>query len=172
MFRSTAEGIGRCWGEGADGETVNLDSRQVRFLICKVGTLLAPSCLTWIQEVIHGLGPVWEITDDPGHTTHCPGGWYWLLQPCPGLDVVLPSVCVWPVKTTFGSKCRLLPLKAHHPKWQPTPVFLPGKFHGQGSLMGYSHEAQRVSHNWARVYIQMHTPNLKCLRKKVYPCFR
>ena len=23
-------------------------------------------------------------------------------------------------------------------KWQPTPVFLPGKSHGQGSLVGYS----------------------------------
>ena len=23
-------------------------------------------------------------------------------------------------------------------KWQPTPEFLPGKFHGQGSLVGYS----------------------------------
>ena len=23
-------------------------------------------------------------------------------------------------------------------KWQPTPVFLPGKYHGQRSLMGYS----------------------------------
>ena len=23
-------------------------------------------------------------------------------------------------------------------KWQPTPVFLPGKFHGQKSLTGYS----------------------------------
>ena len=23
-------------------------------------------------------------------------------------------------------------------KWQPTPVFSPGKFHGQGSLVGYS----------------------------------
>jgi len=23
-------------------------------------------------------------------------------------------------------------------KWQPIPVFLPGKFHGQGSLAGYS----------------------------------
>ena len=22
-------------------------------------------------------------------------------------------------------------------EWQPTPVFLPGEFHGQGSLMGY-----------------------------------
>ena len=25
-------------------------------------------------------------------------------------------------------------------KWQPTPVFLSGKFPGQGSLVGYSHE--------------------------------
>ena len=23
-------------------------------------------------------------------------------------------------------------------KWQPTPVFLPGKSHGQGGLVGYS----------------------------------
>ena len=23
-------------------------------------------------------------------------------------------------------------------EWQPTPVFLPGEFHGQRSLMGYS----------------------------------
>ena len=25
-------------------------------------------------------------------------------------------------------------------KWQPAPVFLPGKFHGQMSLVGYSYE--------------------------------
>ena len=25
-------------------------------------------------------------------------------------------------------------------KWQPTQVFLPGKFHGQRSLAGYGHE--------------------------------
>ena len=33
-------------------------------------------------------------------------------------------------------------------KWQPVPVFLPGKFHGQRSLAGYSpwsHE--RVGHD-------------------------
>ena len=35
-------------------------------------------------------------------------------------------------------------------KWQPTPIFLPGKFHGQRSLAGYSpwgHE--RVRHDLA-----------------------
>ena len=34
--------------------------------------------------------------------------------------------------------------------WQPTPVFLPGEFHGQMSLVGYiqSIGLQRVGHNW------------------------
>ena len=34
-------------------------------------------------------------------------------------------------------------------RWQPIPVFLPGKFHGQRSLSGYSPwESQRVGHDW------------------------
>jgi len=33
-------------------------------------------------------------------------------------------------------------------EWQPTPVFLPGEFHGQRSLVGLkSLELQRVGHN-------------------------
>ena len=33
--------------------------------------------------------------------------------------------------------------------WQPTPVFLPGEFHGQRSLVGgYSPWGLRVRHNW------------------------
>ena len=32
---------------------------------------------------------------------------------------------------------------------QPTPVFLPGEFHGQRSLMGYSPWGQRVGHDWS-----------------------
>ena len=34
-------------------------------------------------------------------------------------------------------------------KWQPTPVFLPGKFHGWRSLVGYSPWGRRVRHDWA-----------------------
>ena len=35
-------------------------------------------------------------------------------------------------------------------KWQPTPVFLPGKSHGRRSLVGYSPRGrQRVEHDWA-----------------------
>ena len=33
-------------------------------------------------------------------------------------------------------------------KWQPTPVFLPGKFHGQRSLAGTVHGVQRVEPSW------------------------
>ena len=34
-------------------------------------------------------------------------------------------------------------------KWQPTPVFLPGKSQGQRSLADYSPWGRRVRHNWA-----------------------
>ena len=33
-------------------------------------------------------------------------------------------------------------------KWQPTPVFLPGKSHGQKSLVGYSHG---VAKSWTQL---------------------
>ena len=35
-------------------------------------------------------------------------------------------------------------------KWQPTPVILPGEFHGQRSLAGYI-GLQRVRHDWATI---------------------
>ena len=42
-------------------------------------------------------------------------------------------------------------------KWQPTPVFLPGKSHGQRSLVGYSPWGhKRVGHNWATEDAWMH----------------
>ena len=34
-------------------------------------------------------------------------------------------------------------------KWQPTPVFSPGKFHRQRNLAGYSPWGHRVGHDWA-----------------------
>ena len=34
-------------------------------------------------------------------------------------------------------------------KWQPTPVFLPGKFHGPGDCGPQSTGSQRVGHDWA-----------------------
>ena len=43
-------------------------------------------------------------------------------------------------------------------KWQPAPVFLPRKFHGQRILEGYSPwSLQRVGQDWAPVRVRTHT---------------
>ena len=42
-------------------------------------------------------------------------------------------------------------------KWQPTPVFLPEKFHGRRSLVGYSPWDHRVERDWAA---SLHFPSL------------
>ena len=43
--------------------------------------------------------------------------------------------------------------------WQPTPVFLPGKSHGQRRLVGYMlcMGLQSTGHNWARMDMHAHT---------------
>ena len=42
-------------------------------------------------------------------------------------------------------------------KWQPTPVFWPGKSHGWRSLVGYSPGgSQRVRHNWATSLLHLY----------------
>ena len=50
-------------------------------------------------------------------------------------------------------RCGLNPWLAETPwrrKWQPTPVFLPGRFHGQRSLAGYSPWGhKRIRHDLA-----------------------
>ena len=46
-----------------------------------------------------------------------------------------------PASAGDKKRIRLNPWVGNIPwsrKWQPTPVFLPGKFHGQRSLLGYS----------------------------------
>ena len=42
-------------------------------------------------------------------------------------------------------------------KWQPTLEFLPGTFHGQRSLAGYSPWGCRVGHDWATKHTHTHT---------------
>ena len=42
-------------------------------------------------------------------------------------------------------------------KWQPTPVFLPGKFHGQRNLVGYSAWGRKEWYNWAHTHTHTHT---------------
>ena len=51
-------------------------------------------------------------------------------------------------------------------KWQPTPVFLPGEFHGQRSLAGTVHGVTRVGHDLATKsppYMYIHTIKMNTL---------
>ena len=60
------------------------------------------------------------------------------------------STCQWRCK-----KCGFDPWVGKIPrsrKWQLTPVFLPGKFHGQRNLAGYSPWGHRVGHDWVSTH--------------------
>ena len=63
------------------------------------------------------------------------------------------------VTPSFNPWVRKIPSNR---KWQPTPVFVPGKFHGQRSLAGWlqSMGAKRLRHNWA--HTQEHTRIFLC----------
>ena len=54
-------------------------------------------------------------------------------------------------------------------KWQPTPVFLPGKFHGQRSLAGYSPRTFRESDTIEHTRAHTHTHTR--MDPIVYKCF-
>ena len=65
-----------------------------------------------------------------------------------------------PVGAGDGKRTGLVPGLGKFPwsrKWQLTPVFWPGKLHGQGSLGGHSPWSCRVRHNWARAHTHTHT---------------
>ena len=52
------------------------------------------------------------------------------------------SDCSGDTGDAFNPWVRKIPWRR---KWQPTAVFMPGKFHGQRSLEGYSPWGHRVS---------------------------
>ena len=58
--------------------------------------------------------------------------WVTILLGFPGGSVVKNLTCRRP---RFNPWVEKIPWRK---KWQPTPVLLPGKFHGQRSLVGYS----------------------------------
>ena len=76
--------------------------------------------------------------------------WYPLMSTCMAFlgewssQVVLPGNP--PAKADLDPWVGKIPWSR---KWQPTPVFLPGKFHEQRSLTGYSPCGHRVGHDWA-----------------------
>ena len=89
--------------------------------------------------------PAWG--PDPGHwwVSGLNGGFFLgtiRTQQCPGpLTTLLPCVkphgswCRRHKRHWFDPWVRKIPWRR---KWQPTPLFLPGEFHGQRSLVGYS----------------------------------
>ena len=53
-------------------------------------------------------------------------------------------------------------------KWQPAPVFLPGKFYGQKSLVGYSPLGpKRVRHDLVTKTNNINLIAYKCLVRKI-----
>ena len=46
-------------------------------------------------------------------------------------------------------------------EWQPTPVFLPGEFHGQGSLVGYSPRGHKESDTTEQAHNACHLAGCK-----------
>ena len=54
-------------------------------------------------------------------------------------------------------------------EWHPTPVFLPGKFHGQRSLVGYSPWGhKRVRHDWALTSSAMYIIQICIKSQRIY----
>ena len=55
-------------------------------------------------------------------------------------------------------------------EWQHTPIFLPGEFHGQRSLAGYSPWGSKESDTIERSTARMNKPfNLSCTHQYLYP---
>ena len=64
-----------------------------------------------------------------------------LKLPFPG-DSDSKEICLQCRRPGLNPRVRKIPWKR---EWLPTPVFLPGEFHGQRSLVGYSHWGCRES---------------------------
>ena len=52
-------------------------------------------------------------------------------------------------------------------EWQPTPVFLPGEFHGQRSLTGYSPWGHKESDTTEQLTLLLYTENPKDASRKL-----
>ena len=91
----------------------------------------------------------WEV--------NCKGQWETSLS----VDIVLLRASLVAQKVNICLQCRrpeLSPWVSRIPwrkEWLPTPVFLPGEFHGQRSLVGYSPWGRKASDMTERL---KHTP--------------
>ena len=55
-------------------------------------------------------------------------------------------ICLHCRRPGFNPWVEKIPLRR---EWQPTPVFLPGKYHGQRGMLGYTPWHCRIGHYWA-----------------------
>ena len=62
------------------------------------------------------------------------------------------SVCLQCRRPGFDPWVRKIPWRR---KWQPTPVLLPGKSHGQRSLVGYSPWGRKESDTTEQLYLTL-----------------
>ena len=92
----------------------------------------------------------------PKRVSYCSGGAWWSF---------LMNASIFLVKLrggrgfgAWGERCVKCPSKTGdwRRKWQPTPVFLPGKSHGQRSLAGYSPWGRKESETteWLRTRLE------------------
>ena len=54
-------------------------------------------------------------------------------------------------------------------KWQPTPISLPGRSHGQRSLGGCSMVLQRVGHDWVTRALWPESPGVELTAAQLWP---
>ena len=93
-----------------------------------------------------------------------PTSWSWLYRP----PLPLPGLPRWYNGKESTCLCRRhgfdpwVGKKPWRRKWQPNPVFLPGKFHGQRSLLSYSPWGpKRVGPNLAHTHTHTHTHTMR-----------
>ena len=98
---------------------------------------------------LHISSPFWTSLPSPT-PSNSSFVWYEYCRWCNGKE----SAC----QCRRHKKCRFNPWVGKNSwrrKWQPTPVFLPGKFQGQMSLAGYS---PQVTINWTWMSVHACTP--------------
>ena len=110
--------------------------RQVRWSGISISLKILHSLLWSIQNLSekamasHSSTLAWQIpwTEEPGR---------------------LQSMGSPRVRHDWATSLSLFTFMQWRRKWQPTPVFLPGEYQGQGSLVGYRLCGHRVRHDWS-----------------------
>ena len=74
------------------------------------------------------------------------------------------SICLQCRRPRFDPWVGKIPWRR---KWQPTPVLLPGKFHGWRNLIGYSPWGHKESDTTERLHFHFHPLQYSCLENSM-----